>query len=519
MQFRILGPLEVASGDSLLAIGGAKQRALLAILLLSANEVVAADRLVDELWGERPPESGRTALQVRVSQLRKTLGPAGALIVTREPGYVLRLEREQLDLHVFERLVGEAEGAEAGTAHDRLHEALSLWRGPPLADLYYESFAQPVIARLEELRLAAVEKRVDADLALGRHGVLVGELEAFVSEHPLRERLRVQLMLALYRCGRQADALEVYRSTRLALVGELGIEPSVALRELEQAILRHDPTLELSPTAAPRRSVLAVALDETALEPLVAVGAPLARQPGRELIIARLVDELYKLAAESAALNQRRELLQADGITVRAAAFTSSSPGDDAARFATELDCDLMLVDGPVELLESRVLRAILAGAPCDVAVLLGGQPAPGPLLVPFVGAEHDWTAIELGAWLARAWQAPLRLAGPATSGRDSSRLLASASLAIQHAHGVAAEPLLLVPGSDQLVKESEHASLVIAGLSDRWEREGLGDARGALAKLSTTPVLLVRRGLRPGGLAPRESLTRFTWSLRPRSA
>ena len=155
---------------------------------------------------------------MRVSQLRKALGSAGALIVTREPGYVLRLEREQLDLHVFERLVGEAEAAEPATAAAKLREALSLWRGPPLADLYYESFAQPAIARLEELRLAAVEKRIDADLALGRHGALVGELEALVSEHPLRERLRAQLMLALYRCGRQADALAVYRSTRLALV-------------------------------------------------------------------------------------------------------------------------------------------------------------------------------------------------------------------------------------------------------------------------------------------------------------
>jgi hypothetical protein len=235
--------------------------------------------------------------------------------------------------------------------------------------------------------------------------------------------------------------------------------------------------------------------------------------------MARLVDQQDKLAAESAALHERRELLLAKGIVTRAAAFTSSSPGDDAARIAAELDSDLMLVDAPRELLDSPVLRAILASAPCDVAALLGVQPVPGPLLVPFVGAEHDWTAIELGAWLAAAWQAPLRVAGPAAAGRDSSRLLASASLAIQHAHGVAAEPLLLAPGSEQLVQASAQASLVIAGLSDRWQQDGLGAARGALAQHSPTPLLLVRRGLRPGGLAPRESLTRFTWSLRPQSA
>ena len=412
VRFRILGPLEVASEDRVLPTGGAKQRALLAILLLSANEVVAADRLVEDLWGARPPESGRTALQVRVSQLRKALGPAGTLIVTRDPGYVLRLEREQLDLHVFERLVGEADAAEPAIAVAKLREALSLWRGPPLADLYYESFAQPAIARLEELRLAAIEKRIDSDLALGRHAALVAELEALVGQHPLRELLRAQLMLALYRSGRQADALDAYRSARMALVDQLGIEPGKPLRELEQAILRHDPALELSPAAGPERSVLAVALLADALEPLLTVGASLARQPGRELIMARLVDQQDQLAAESAALHARRELLLAEGIVTRAAAFISSNPGDDAARIAAELDCDLMIVDAPRELLESPVLRAILASAPCDVAALLGGQPVPGPLLVPFVGAEHDWTAIELGALARRS------VAGSAAPGR-----------------------------------------------------------------------------------------------------
>jgi DNA-binding SARP family transcriptional activator len=521
MQFRILGPLEVADGDAVIPLAGAKQRGLLAILLLSANETVSSDRLIDELWGGQPPESGRTALQVRVSQLRKALGAAGDAIDTRAPGYVLRLEPEQLDLDRFERLVGEAQAdaAEPALAAAKLREALALWRGPPLADLSYESFAQPAIRRLGELRVAALEKRVDADLALGRHADLIAELGTLVADHPLRERLRAQLMLALYRCGRQADALEVYQSTRRALVEQLGIEPSPPLRELEQAVLRQDAALELALAAAAERSLLVLALDDgSALGPLLAVAAPLAQRAGRELVLARLIDECHDLAAESAALHERRELLLAAGIAARAAAFTSSSPGADAVRMAGELDCDLMLIDAPPELLESPVLQAILTAAPCDVAALVGEEPAPGPLLVPFVGAEHDWTAIELGAWLAGAWQVPLRLAGPTVKGRDSSRLLASASLAVQHAHGIAAEPLLLTPGLDQLVRASREAALVIVGLSDRWQHEGLGTARGALAQRATTPVLLVRRGLRPGGLAPRASLTRFTWSLKPRS-
>ena len=253
MQFRILGPLEVADGDSVIPLPGTKQRALLALLLLNANEVVSADRLIDELWGDDAPGSGRSALQVRVSQLRKALGATGSQIVTRAPGYVLRLDAEQLDLSRFERLVAEAAAAPPSVATAKLREALALWRGPPLADLAYEAFAQPAIARLEELRLAAIESRVDADLALGRHAEVVAELEALVREHPVRENPRAQLMLALYRSGRQADALAVYQSVRRALVDELAIEPGLSLRELEQAILRQDPSLQVGGADALRR--------------------------------------------------------------------------------------------------------------------------------------------------------------------------------------------------------------------------------------------------------------------------
>jgi predicted ATPase/DNA-binding SARP family transcriptional activator len=250
MQFRILGPFEVYDGDRLVSLAGA-QRSLLALLLLSANEVVSADRLIDELWGEEAPHSGRTALQVRVSQLRKALGDAGGRIATRAPGYLLRVDRDELDLYRFERLVSEAEGAEPAETAAKLSEALDLWRGPPLVDLSYVSFAQPAIRRLEEMRLAAVEKRVDAELELGREAELVGELETLVEEHPLRERFRAQLMLALYRCGRQADALATYGDARRVLVEQLALEPSPPLRQLHQAILRHEAALELAPSLAP----------------------------------------------------------------------------------------------------------------------------------------------------------------------------------------------------------------------------------------------------------------------------
>ncbi len=249
MQFRILGPLEVADGNCLVSLAGA-QRSLLALLLLSVNEVVSADRLIEELWGEAVPESGRAALQVRVSQLRKALGGARGRIATRAPGYMLCLDRDELDLYCFERLVSEADGAEPAQAAAKLREALGLWRGAPLDDLSYASFAQPAIRRLEELRLATLEKRIEADLELGRQADLVGELETLVEEHPLREHLHAQLMLALYRCGRQADALAAYQNARRVLVEQLAIEPSVPLRQLEQAILRQEASLDLAPTIA-----------------------------------------------------------------------------------------------------------------------------------------------------------------------------------------------------------------------------------------------------------------------------
>jgi DNA-binding SARP family transcriptional activator/tetratricopeptide (TPR) repeat protein len=262
VQFRILGPLEAREGERLLALGGRKQRALLAVLLLHANEAVSRDRLIDELWGEFPPRSAADIVRVFVSRLRKALEPHAAgdgtyrILQTRPAGYVLVVKPDQFDVRLFERRFADGGHARAqgdsGAAAELLRAALTLWRGPPLVDFTYEPFAQSEIARLEELRLVAVEERIDADLACARHADLVVELESLVREEPGRERLRGQLMVALYRSGRQADALEVYRRTRQTLVEELGIEPTPALRELEAAILRQDS--ELDPPSAPTGS-------------------------------------------------------------------------------------------------------------------------------------------------------------------------------------------------------------------------------------------------------------------------
>jgi DNA-binding SARP family transcriptional activator/tetratricopeptide (TPR) repeat protein len=244
MKFGILGSLEVREDGAVLPLSGTKQRALLAILLLHANEVVSTDRLVDELWGDSPPDSAVKTLQVHISQLRKSLPGGPDVLLTRAPGYLLHVEEGELDAERFERLVSEARAQQPARACVTLREALALWRGPALADFAYESFAQTEAARLEELRMTALEERLAADLELGHHAELVGELESLVARHSLRERLRGLLILALYRSGRQAEALEAYRDARRVLVDQLGIEPSRALKELERRILAQDAALE-----------------------------------------------------------------------------------------------------------------------------------------------------------------------------------------------------------------------------------------------------------------------------------
>jgi DNA-binding SARP family transcriptional activator/class 3 adenylate cyclase len=241
-EFRVLGPLEVRKGGDLVAVGGPRQRAVLALLLLNANRVVPTERLVDQLWGEHPPPTATTSLQNAIAHLRKALGPER--IETRPPGYLARVELGELDLARFELALRSARGGSAADRSRALHEAVTLWQGPPLADFTYDAFAQGEIGRLEELRLTALEERIDADLELGRHSELVGELESLVSAHPVRERLRGQLMLALYRSGRQAEALEAYRAARRTLTEELGIEPTPSLQRLHASILRQEAGLD-----------------------------------------------------------------------------------------------------------------------------------------------------------------------------------------------------------------------------------------------------------------------------------
>jgi len=247
VEYGILGSLEARSESGPVALGGIKQRAVLALLLLHPNEAVHVERLALALWGEDAPASAVKTVQVYVSRLRKALGDAEALATT-PAGYCLRVRADELDAERFARLVEDGRRAlDAGQAEHAaavLRQALALWRGPPLAELVFEPFAQAEIARLQEQRLVALEARVEADLAAGRHVALVGELRQLVAANPTRERLVGQLMLALYRCGRQVDALEAFQAARRMLVAEIGVEPGPELRRLEEAILRHDVSLE-----------------------------------------------------------------------------------------------------------------------------------------------------------------------------------------------------------------------------------------------------------------------------------
>ncbi len=478
MELRILGPFEVVDGGRAVDLGGGRQRALLALLALRGGEALSVDRIVDELWEEKPPETARKIVQVYVSTLRKALGETA--IATLGGGYALRLPRGTVDLERFEDLLDGARRAEPAAAAAQLREALALWRGPPLADFAYDSFAQGEIGRLEDVRLAAVEEWAEAELAAGGGDGLVPELERLVRAHPLRERLRARLMLALYRAGRQVDALESYREGRLLLAEELGLEPGEALQQLEGAILRHDPSLQpaAAAPARPERSILLAPSGDP--DALLALAEPLARgEPPRELIVARIVGA-EALTAETLQLRELRERLANRGVVARGAAFTSASPGADLARLASEQDVDLLvLAAGPDALTGAG---EVLDAAPCDVALVLAA-PTAGPVLVPFGAAEHDWAALELGAWFARATGAELRLLGTfAGDGRDASRLLADASLLLQRTAGIAAEPLLAEPGRESIAELARGAGLLVAGLSERWRQEGLGETRTELA-------------------------------------
>jgi DNA-binding SARP family transcriptional activator len=333
IEFRLLGPLEALADGERLPLGPPQQRSLLILLLLHANEVVSRDRLIEELWSGEPPATAPKLVQLYVSALRKALEPGRApgaphrVVRTRPPGYVLEVEAEAVDLARFERLRADAAGAlardDAAGARARLNEALALWRGEPLADVAYEPYAQAEIARLAELRQATLEDRIDVDLSFGEHAALVGELEALVGQHPLRERLRAAHMLALYRSGRQAEALSAYQDARRALVDELGIEPGRRLRDLEQAVLRQDPELEPPALAepAPGRSQSAFVGRERELAELSGALDDALAGRGQVVLVAgepgigksRLADELMRRAESRAALTLAGRCWEAGG--------------------------------------------------------------------------------------------------------------------------------------------------------------------------------------------------------------
>jgi DNA-binding SARP family transcriptional activator/tetratricopeptide (TPR) repeat protein len=399
MQVRILGPFQLEEGGRRITIGGVRQRAVLANLLLHANEVVPSEQLLVDLWGEDSPPTAANALQAAISRLRRELPPER--LITRAPGYALRVFPEELDVTRFEELISEGRDAvAAGTPAEAARtfgQALSLWQGPALADFRYEPFAQAEIARLEELHLTCLEERIEADLALGSAGALTAQLRRLVSEHPVRERLRGQLMLALYRGGRQAEALEVYREFRSMLREELGLDTSPLLRDLETAILRHDPLLSPASTAAgmplARRpvTVLCVLLEVasssgTALDPeahevvneqsvsgLTAVleryGGKLAISAGERLVGVFGVGSVHEddaLRAARASLEARSALVAEAGILLQ--------------RHGVSLACRFGLSTGEALVGGSGPLG--FAGDAGAQAVMLAEAAEPGQILI-----------------------------------------------------------------------------------------------------------------------------------------
>ena len=530
-EFRLLGPLEVSRNGEPVPVDGPHLRALLAMLLLRANTPVPRDRLVDDLWQQEPPRHASNALQALVFRLRRALAPDGAsMVVHSAVGYMLAVPRLRLDLFRVEDDWAAARAAlrdgDPETASRTLSTTLDMWRGEPLAEFAGQWFADADRRRLAEIRLAIQCDRFDAKLALGHHHQVLGELGAVVAEYPNQERPLRQLMLALYRCGRQVDALAEYTTARRRLDDDFGLAPGSELQQLEQLILRQDPALDLPVAAVSKASqpIILWSSSAEALAPMVALAAPLATQAGcRELLLVRLLDEADAAHLRVAVTEQAEQVhrLRRSQIVARSAAFTSTSPGEDLVRLADEQSSVLVLLEygGDRESL-SDVHKKVLADCACDVGLLAtreGKLRAHAAVLVPFGGSDHDWVALEIGCWLARTSNAPLRLLGVSggrDGARDASRTLASASLAAQRSYGIVADPEIVPPGADGILERTAEARALVIGFSFRRGLHGLGSVREALLARSACPVALVRRGRRPGGFAPARAVTRFTWSL-----
>ena len=433
LEVRLLGPIEADRGGEPVTLGGPKPRALLAMLALDPGRVVSVDGLVEALWPGDPPETAAHAVQVYVSQLRKALGP---VIATRPPGYEVEVDPDRVDVHRFARLAQEGRAALVGgdpvAGEGALREALALWRGPALADFLYEPFAQTEIARLEELRTAVLEDRIDADLALGRHAELVSELEALVQAQPLRERPRGQLMLALYRSGRQADALAAYRAARETLVEELGIDPGPDLRELEAAILRQDDALLLEETRVARPPMqfrrlatilfcdivdsmgIAELLDAEALGVVQrryfeTVSAAIQRHGGA---VEKYAGDAV-MAAFGIPISHEDDALRAARAALEARAGVAALAEELARVHGLELEVRIGLAAGEVVAAATEARQRFVAGDAVGVAARLEQSAEPGEIVVGDIVArliDHAARLEPLGMLEAKSRKAPVQM-------------------------------------------------------------------------------------------------------------
>ena len=390
VEIRVLGRVDALVDGRVLPLRGSKQRAVLAMLALRANRTVSADSLIDGLWGERPPESAAKNVQTHVSRLRKALAADGseASIVTHGRGYELQLSEEAVDAVRFERLVERARrDADQGIADGAAKEALKLWHGAPLADVASEPFAGPEIRRLEELHVRALELTIDAELAAGRHGEVIGRLEALVAEHPLNERFHAQRMLALYRSGRRSEALEAYRHAHRTLTDEIGIEPGPELRRLQEQILAQDPALDAPAPSAE-------------LAPQLEGGSPLLAGRERELGWLRERWEETRSGGSTVALvsgpagigktrlvaELAREVHRGGASVIYAAGSGAAEAALDAVRRAGESERPTLLViddadDAPPAALEAAVALAAKPRAPpLLILALHRDEPSPPAL-------------------------------------------------------------------------------------------------------------------------------------------
>ncbi len=535
MEFRILGPLEVLDNGREVPIRGPKLQSLLAMLLLHPGEVVSRDRLIDDLWGDDPPSTAAKTLQVHVSRLRRELGD---VLVSRGRGYLIQVEPDQLDLERFERLVTEGRTALAERqpeqASDRLREALELWRGPPLPELAGEPFAQAQIGRLEDARLDAIENRVEADLSLGRQTEAIQELEPLVARHPYREHLRELLMLALYRAGRQADALAAYQDARNVLVEELGLEPGKRLRELHSAILAQDPGLD-HPEAAPPPP-----RDESALPParrlwpvagavatlvLVAVAVVLLATADEEASSQPLTDDSHAVAAIDPAT-----------MSVTTAASVGTNPGplayepksrslwvgniDDES--VTRIDLDpvrtgksiaigdrptgLAAGDGAVWVSAAPGRRPYVTARKIDPRFDSAGRPVRVASLpgedVATVALERDalWVAPSLGL-LTRIDASTGRRVGRAIEVGSSPGAVAADADAVWTVDGAVVSRIDPVTGVVQPIRVADAATDIALGAGAAWVTDALDDAVMRIDASTGTVRDRIPVGRRPTGV------------------